>query len=72
MQRVMPSSVYVFGRNVSIPESTQSGAAFFDFATLCATPLGAADYLAIARQSHSVFLRGIPQVGVAYFGIFVR
>eukprot|EP00045_Choanoeca_perplexa_P012771 m.141555 g.141555 ORF g.141555 m.141555 type:complete len:593 (+) comp16129_c0_seq1:116-1894(+) len=61
-ERVMPSSVYVFGRNVSIPESTQSGAAYFDFATLCSSPLGAADYLAIARQSHSVFLQGIPKL----------
>ena len=62
VQRIMPSSVYVFGRNVSIPESTQSGAAYFDFASLCAAPLGAADYLAIARQCHSVFLQGVPKV----------
>jgi predicted ATPase len=36
--------------------------AYFDFGYLCGTPLGPADYLAIARKFPTVFLEGVPQV----------
>ncbi|EGD78360.1 hypothetical protein PTSG_09426 [Salpingoeca rosetta] len=61
-KRVRPASVHVFGRNVSIPHSTREGHAYFDFSYLCGSALGPADYLAIARQFHSVFLAGIPKL----------
>jgi cell division protein ZapE len=37
--------------------------AVFSFARLCRQPLGAADYLAVARRYHTVFLVGIPVMG---------
>ena len=62
-QRKRPSAVQVFGRNVAIPESIETGVARFNFKELCAEPLGPADYLAIARTFNTVFIRGIPRVG---------
>eukprot|EP00730_Choanoeca_flexa_P015500 TRINITY_DN7129_c0_g1_i1.p1 TRINITY_DN7129_c0_g1~~TRINITY_DN7129_c0_g1_i1.p1 ORF type:complete len:580 (+),score=126.19 TRINITY_DN7129_c0_g1_i1:98-1837(+) len=63
--RISPSSVAVFGRSVTIPEASRSGLAYFDFHTLCAQPLGSADYLAIARQFHTVFVENIPKLSMA-------
>lgn len=40
--------------------SACSGTARFSFHELCARPLGAADYIAIAREFHTVFITGIP------------
>ena len=62
-QRLRPASVHVFGRNVVVPEATEDGMARFTFSQLCAAPLGPADYLAIARKFHTIFLRGVPKVG---------
>lgn len=62
LQRKRPSAVHVFGRSVTIPESIESGTARFSFKELCAAPLGPADYLAIARTFHTIFIRGIPRV----------
>ena len=39
------------------------GTARFTFEELCARPLGAADYLAIAREFHTVIVSGIPAMG---------
>ncbi len=50
------------GRQLHVPKSLK-GVAVFSFARLCRQPLGAADYLAIARAYHSVFLVGIPMMG---------
>jgi cell division protein ZapE len=36
------------------------GLAWFDFAALCEGPRAAADYIAIARQIHTVFLSDVP------------
>jgi len=49
----------VKGRNVDVPRATM-GVARFNFADLCAKPLGALDYLAIARTFHTVMIDGIP------------
>ena len=49
----------VQGRTVEVP-FTASGVARFTFANLCGTPLGAADYLAIAKRFHTVILSNIP------------
>jgi cell division protein ZapE len=50
------------GRTLYVPKSLK-GVGVFSFARLCRQPLGAADYLAIARHFHTVFLVGIPVMG---------
>lgn len=50
------------GRTLFVPKSLK-GTAVFSFARLCRKPLGAADYLAIARHYHTVFVMGIPVMG---------
>ncbi len=50
------------GRTLFVPKSLK-GVAVFSFARLCRQPLGAADYLAIARHFHTVFIVGIPVLG---------
>jgi cell division protein ZapE len=45
------------------PVATRSragGLAWFDFAALCDGPRAAADYIALARQLHTVFVSGVP------------
>lgn len=49
----------VKGRQVEVPRAAK-GAARFGFADLCARPLGARDYLAIAARYHTVFIDDIP------------
>jgi len=51
----------VKGREVIAPR-TARGLARFTFDELCAAPLGAGDYLAIARRYSAVFIDGIPQL----------
>ena len=52
----------VLGRELPVPHAS-FGAARFTFADLCEKPLGAADYLALARHYHTIFLDGIPVMG---------
>ncbi len=54
-----PASVRVLGREVVVPEARGS-VARFGFADLCAKPLGANDYLAIANAYRSVIVDDIP------------
>ena len=49
-------------RQMHVPKSLK-GVAVFSFKRLCAAARGAADYLAIARQYHTVIVVGIPQLG---------
>ena len=51
------------GRELVIPQASR-GAARFTFEELCARPLGAGDYLAIAHRYHSLFIDDIPQMGL--------
>ncbi len=51
----------VKGRKVHVPEAAQ-GVARFDFADLCMQPLGALDYLAIARAFHTVLIGNVPML----------
>jgi cell division protein ZapE len=51
----------VMGRALSVPVAA-AGVARFDFATLCATALGAGDYLALATHFHCLVLDGIPRL----------
>lgn len=50
------------GRTLHVPKSLK-GVAVFSFKRLCGEPRGAADYLAIARNYHTVFMVGIPKMG---------
>lgn len=53
------STLEVKGRTVRVPWAAM-GVARFTFADLCGQPLGAADYLAVARAFHTVIIEGIP------------
>jgi cell division protein ZapE len=50
------------GRMLHVPRALK-GVAVFSFKRLCEEARGAADYLAIARRFHTVFLVGIPALG---------
>lgn len=52
-------TVRVKGREIVVP-AVAMGAARFSFADLCEKPLGARDYLAIARAYHTLFLENVP------------
>jgi cell division protein ZapE len=54
-----PCSLAVLGRQVPVPRQAR-GVARFDFADLCAQPLAAADYLAVAQAFHTLLLDHIP------------
>jgi len=56
-----PVALTVKGRVLAIPAAR--GVARLDFEVLCARPLGAEDYLAIARAFHTVLLDGVPAMG---------
>ncbi|GAA6155723.1 cell division protein ZapE [Pyruvatibacter sp. HU-CL02332] len=57
-----PCSVEVKGRKVLVPRAAM-GIARFHFDDLCRQPLGAADYLKIARSFHTLLVDEIPQMG---------
>ncbi|MEL6621955.1 MAG: cell division protein ZapE [Pseudomonadota bacterium] len=50
------------GRTIEVPRGCE-GHAWFSFAELCDSPLGARDYLAIAKRYHTVFLVDVPELG---------
>ena len=54
-----PETLEIKGRKLVIPQ-TAGGVARISFNTLCLEPRSAADYLAIARNYHTVFLEDIP------------
>ncbi|XP_052208974.1 uncharacterized protein C115.02c isoform X2 [Diospyros lotus] len=49
----------MFGRTLEVPQSC-NGVARFTFDYLCGRPVGAADYIAIANNYHTVFISDIP------------
>jgi cell division protein ZapE len=57
-----PVTLIAQGREMKVTHAAR-GAARFSFAELCGRPLGAADYLAIAREFHTVFISNIPVLG---------
>jgi cell division protein ZapE len=59
---VPSETLTVQGRDLFVPKALK-GVAVFSFKRLCAQPLGAADYLAIAQRYHTVAIVGIPQLG---------
>jgi cell division protein ZapE len=52
-------SLTVLGRQLVVPQACR-GVARFGFDDLCARPLAAADYLAIAEEFHTILLDHIP------------
>jgi cell division protein ZapE len=52
----------VQGRQVNVSRAAKN-VAWFTFDELCARPLGAADYIAIAERFHTVILTGVPALG---------
>ncbi len=62
LDHVPSGEVEVGSRRIHVPRSLK-GVGVFSFKRLCEQPLGAADYLAIARTYHTVIVVGIPQMG---------
>ena len=59
-----PARVAVKGRFVEVPAAAV-GVARFDFEDLCTKPLGALDYLAIARSYHTILVDDVPVLTIA-------
>jgi cell division protein ZapE len=57
--RARPAHLDVHGRRVEVPEQAM-GVARFAYEALCRRPLGAADYIAIARAYHTILIDGVP------------
>jgi cell division protein ZapE len=58
-----PMTLEVKGRKVKVPQAGL-GAARFTFNDLCANPLGARDYMTIARAYHTLFIDHVPVMDV--------
>ena len=58
------ATLKVLGRKLRVPQAAK-GVARFSFDDLCRQPLAAADYLAIARQFHTVLIDNIPTLAPA-------
>lgn len=55
-------TIQMKGRQLAVPRAAR-GAARFTFAELCEQPLGASDYLALARRYGAIFIDRIPVMG---------
>jgi len=60
--RGAPTEIALLGRILRVPQAID-GVARFSFDDLCRRPLGAADYLAVADQFHTLVLDRIPKLG---------
>ena len=63
-KRPSPLTLTVLGRSLRVPKAAK-GVARFTFDELCAQPLAAPDYLAIARSFHTVMIDRIPELSPA-------
>lgn len=57
--RGKPATLEVQRRRIEIPQAAQ-GVARFDFAHLCSRPLGASDYMELARNFETIIVEGVP------------
>ena len=57
-----PTKLTLLGRALNVPQAAK-GVARFTFDELCAQPLAAADYLAIAHAFHTLLIDHIPRLG---------
>jgi cell division protein ZapE len=57
-----PETLTVMARPLVVPRAARN-VAWFDFESLCARPLAAADYLALSDRYGALILSGIPQLG---------
>jgi cell division protein ZapE len=62
-ERGEPTTIEVKRRRIGVPEAA-GRVARFDFYDLCGTPLGAADYMAIARNFDTIIVERVPAMGV--------
>ncbi|KAL0949226.1 hypothetical protein HGRIS_009305 [Hohenbuehelia grisea] len=60
---ILDRPLTIWGRRLLVPKST-SEVAWFDFDALCGQPLSAADYIEITRVFGTVFVAGIPKMGL--------
>lgn len=56
-----PDHLNVKGRQVPIPRAA-NGVAFIEFEDMCGKPLGAEDYLHLAKRYHTVLINGVPRL----------
>ncbi len=56
-----PMTILVKGHELAVPDAA-AGVARFAFADLCSKPLGAADFMAVARDFHTVVIDGVPRL----------
>ena len=62
-ETVAPTSLSTQGRRVQVPlASLEVGCAKFHFDDLCKKALGAADYICIGENFHTVFVDGVPRL----------
>jgi predicted ATPase len=54
----------LFGRRLKVARR-RGGAAWFEFAELCASPLGPADFSALAGAVHTLFLANVPRLSAS-------
>lgn len=57
-----PETLHSLGRDIAVPAAAM-GAARFDFAELCEAPLGARDYLRLARRYEALMIEHVPAFG---------
>lgn len=62
--KAAPASLSVKGRTIAVPKAG-NGAARFSFERLFRQPLGAEDYLALAKRFHTVVVDGVPVMAEA-------
>jgi cell division protein ZapE len=63
MVTVLSETITVDGRPLFVPK-TARGVARFSFDELCGTPTGSADYIALCKKYHTIFLSDVPKMGM--------
>eukprot|EP00004_Rigifila_ramosa_P022637 TRINITY_DN6209_c0_g1_i1.p1 TRINITY_DN6209_c0_g1~~TRINITY_DN6209_c0_g1_i1.p1 ORF type:complete len:474 (+),score=97.78 TRINITY_DN6209_c0_g1_i1:22-1422(+) len=66
VSEVAPKQIKVMMGRKMVVEKSARGVALFHFDALCRTALGAADYLAICRNFHTVILDGVPLMDLSH------